>query len=70
MNQIAGCANSALFGVSVVWQSIQNCRATDSAEFDQLTLIAQAFFAGALAAGALVCFSIRARAVSKSLRPS
>ncbi len=70
MNQMAGCADGALFGVAIVGQPIQNCRTTGSAVFDQLALIAQAFLAGALAAGALVCFSIKARAVSSNLRPS
>ena len=70
VNQMAGCADGALFGVAIVGQPIQNCRTTGSAVFDQLALIAQAFLAGALAAGALVCFSIKARAVSSNLRPS
>ena len=70
MDQIARAADSTLFGVTVIGESIQNCRATGSAVFDQLALIAQAFFAGDLAAGALKCFSIKARAVSISLRPS
>lgn len=70
MHQLALGANGALFGVAIIGKSIQNRRATGSAVFDQLTLKAQAFFAGALVAGALACFSINARAVSSNLRPS
>ena len=70
MHQVTSGANGALLGVPIIGKSIQNRRATGSAVFDQLALIAQAFFAGALAAGALECFSINARAVSISLRPS
>ena len=70
MHQLALCADGALLGVAIIGKPIQNCRATGSAVFDQLALIAQAFFAGDLAAGALVCFSIKARAVSINLRPS
>ena len=70
MNQVARCADSTLFGVAIIGESIQNCRTTGSAVFDQWALETQAFFAGALAAGALLCFSISARAVSSSLRPS
>ncbi len=70
MDQMACAANSALFGIAIVWKPIQNCRATGSAVFDQLALVAQAFLAGDLAAEALVCFSIKARAVSSNFRPS
>lgn len=70
MYQLALGADGALLGVAIIGKSIQNRRATGSAVFDQLTLKAQAFFAGALVAGALECFSINARAVSSNLRPS
>ena len=70
MYQLALGADGALLGVAIIGKSIQNRRATCSAVFDQLALIVQAFFAGVLAAGALECFSIKARAVSISLRPS
>ena len=70
MHQLALGADGALLGVAIIGKSIQNRRTTGSAVFDQLALIAQAFFAGVLAAGALECFSISARAVSISLRPS
>ena len=70
MDQMARAADSTLFGITIVGKPIQNCRATGSAVFDQLALIAQAFLADDLAAGALECFSIKARAVSISLRPS
>ena len=70
MHQLTLDANGALLGVAIIGESIQNRRATGSAVFDQLTLKAQAFFAGALVAGALECFSINARAVSSNLRPS
>ena len=70
MYQLALGADGALLGVAIIGKPIQNRRATGSAVFDQLALIVQAFFAGVLAAGALECFSIKARAVSISLRPS
>jgi hypothetical protein len=70
MHQLTLCANGALLGVAIVGQSIHHHRATGSAVFDQLSLKAQAFLAGALAAGALECFSINARAASINLRPS
>lgn len=70
MHQMTCSADGALLGVAIVRKPIQNRRATGSAVFDQLPLIAQAFFAGALVAGALACFSINARAVSINLRPS
>ncbi|MEN9721688.1 MAG: hypothetical protein RIT13_2393 [Pseudomonadota bacterium] len=70
MHQLALGADGALLGVAIIGKSIQNRRTTGSAVFDQLTLIAQAFFAGALAAGALECFSISERAESSNLRPS
>jgi len=70
MHQMTFSADGAELGVAIVGQSIQHRRATSSAVFDQLSLIAQAFFAGALAAGSLACFSINARAVSINLRPS
>ncbi len=70
MHQLALGADGALLGIAIIGKPIQNRRATGSAMFDQLALIAQAFFAGALAAGALECFSLNARAVSISLRPS
>ena len=70
MYQLALGADGALLGVAIIGKSIQNRRATGSAVFDKLALIVQAFFAGVLAAGALECFSIKARAVSISLRPS
>ena len=70
MDQMACAANSPLLGIAIVWQPIQNCRTTGSAVFDQLALVAQAFLAGDLAADTLVCFSIKARAVSSNLRPS
>ena len=59
-----------LLGIAIIGEPIQNCRATGSAVFDQLSLVAQAFFAGALELGALLCFSIKARAVSISFLPS
>ena len=70
MHQLTLGADGALLGIAIIRKPIQNRRATGSAVFDQLALIAQAFFAGVLAAGALECFSINARAVSISLRPS
>ena len=70
MHQMTFSADGTLLGVAIVGKPIQNHRATISAVFDQLSLIAQAFFAGALAAGALACFSVNARAVSINLRPS
>ena len=70
MDQMTRATNSSLFGIAIIGESIQNCRATGSAVFDQLALIDQAFLAGDLAAGALECFSIKARAVSINLRPS
>ncbi len=70
MHQMTFSADGTLLGVAIVGKPIQNRRATSSAVFDQLSLIAQAFFAGALAAGALACFSVNARAVSINLRPS
>ncbi len=70
MHQMTFSADGAKLGVAIVGKPIQNRRATGSAVFDQLTLKAQAFFAGALVAGALECFSINARAVSSNLRPS
>ena len=70
MHQLTLGADGALLGVAIIGMSIQTRRTTGSAVFDQLALIAQAFFAGALAAGALECFSISERAVSSNLRPS
>ena len=70
MHQLTCSADGALLGVAIVGKSIQNHRATGSAVFDQLPLIAQAFFAGALVAGAFEYFSIKVRAVSINLRPS
>ena len=70
MNQMTLTAHSPLLGVPVIRESINNCRATGTAVFDQLALIAQAFLAGDLVAATLVCFSINARAVSINLRPS
>ena len=70
VHQLTFGADGALLGVAIIGKPIQNRRATGSAVFDQLALIVQAFFAGVLAAGALECFSIKARAVSISLRPS